>query len=125
MQPQIDRDIIDKIKANYKEVDKVYDEVIAIQQSYAEILVKNDILEGNLKKEFEEIGIVYMTCHLLYMNYFKNSETRINGDTSSKKLTPGLGAGIKASPYGQLYLTLYSIASSDDEDSAVSGVIFL
>ena len=44
MQPQIDRDIIDKIKATYKEVDKVSDEVIAIQQSYAEILVKNDIL---------------------------------------------------------------------------------
>lgn len=121
----MDSTIITKVKSTYKEMKDIPDEEIKIQGNYAEILVKNDILEGNLKKEFEEMGIVYMTCHLLYMNYFKNSETRINGDTSSKKLTPGLGAGIKASPYGQLYLTLYSIASSDDEDSAVSGVILL
>lgn len=123
MEPQ--KSIKDKIKATYKEIGNVSDEVIQVQLDYAEVLVKNDILEGNLKKEFEEMGTVYMTCHLLYMNYFKNSETRLNGDTSSKKLTPGLGAGIKASPYGQLYLTLYSIASSDDEDNAVSGVMFL
>lgn len=123
MEPQ--KSIITKIKATYKEMKDIPDEDINVQLTYAEILVKNDVSEGNLKKEFEEMGIVYMTCHLLYMNYFKNSETKLNGDTSSKKLTPGLGAGIKASPYGQLYLTLYSIASSDDEDSAVSGVIFL
>ena len=123
MEPQ--KSIKDKIKATYKEIGNVSDEVIQVQLDYAEVLVKNDILEGNLKKEIEEMGTVYMTCHLIYMNYFKNSETRLNGDTSSKKLTPGLGAGIKASPYGQLYLTLYSIASSDDEDNAVSGVMFL
>lgn len=123
MEPQ--KSIITKIKATYKEMKDIPDDDINVQLAYAEILVKNDVSEGNLKKEFEEMGIVYMTCHLLYMNYFKNSETKLNGDTSSKKLTPGLGAGIKSSPYGQLYLTLYSIASSDDEDSAVSGVLFL
>lgn len=116
--------IAEDVKATYKEVAEIEESIIETQLEFASALVQKDITAGKLNAELQKIGETYLACHLLYMNYQKNSETRINGDTSLKKLTPTLGTGIQSSPYGQVYLSLLSDSTKKD-DSCTSGVVFL
>lgn len=116
--------VAEDVKATYKELIDVDDSIIEVQLEFAAKLVQKDIIAGKLDPSLQKLGETYLACHLLFMNYQKNSETKINGDTSIKKLSPTLGTGINASPYGQMYLSFCS-QSTRTEDSAVSGVLFL
>lgn len=116
---------VKKIKKTYREVDEETEDVIQLQMEYAALLVDKDIKNGALDADYREMAETYMTCHLLYMNYLKTSEDKISGDTHDKKLTPKMGTGLQGSPYGQMYLSFYSMTGAADDDRPVSGVGFL
>ena len=115
---------IENIKKTYKEMVNQSDGIIQLQMDYAAVLVDKDIKTGTLDGDYREMAETYMTCHLLYMNYLKTSEDKIS-DTQDKKLTPKMGTGLQGSPYGQMYLSFYSITGAVDDDRPVSGVGFL
>lgn len=115
---------VDKIKKTYREVDEETEDVIQLQMDYAAVLVDKDIKTGALDGDYREMAETYMTCHLLYMNYLKTSEDKIS-DTQDKKLTPKMGTGLQGSPYGQMYLSFYSMTGATSNDRPVSGVGFL
>jgi hypothetical protein len=115
---------VEKIKKTYREVDEETEDIIQLQMEYAALLVDKDIKNGALDADYREMAETYMTCHLLYMNYLKTSEDKIS-DTQDKKLTPKMGAGLQGSPYGQMYLSFYSMTGAIDDDRPVSGVGFL
>lgn len=116
---------VGKIKKTYREVDEETEDVIQLQMEYAALLVDKDIKNGALDADYREMAETYMTCHLLYMNYLKTSEDKIEGSTQDKKLTPKMGTGLQGSPYGQMYLSFYSMTGAVDDDRPVSGVGFL
>lgn len=116
---------VEKIKKTYREVEEETEDIIQLQMEYASILVDKDIKNGALDADYREMAETYMTCHLLYMNYLKTSEDKISGDTHDKKLTPKMGTGLQGSPYGQMYLSFYSMTGAVDDDRPVSGVGFL
>lgn len=111
------------IKNTYLEVEDVDDEKIILQLNFASSLVERDIKKGTLTEDMRKMAETYMCCHLLYINYFKTSEDKLNGNTSDKKLTPKLGMGLQGSPYGQMYLTLLNTTMEDND--VVSGIGFL
>lgn len=115
---------VEKIKKTYREVDEETEDIIQLQMEYAALLVDKDIKNGALDADYREMAETYMTCHLLYMNYLKTSEDKIS-DTRDKKLTPKMGTGLQGSPYGQMYLSFYSMTGAVDDDRPVSGVGFL
>ena len=115
---------VEKIKKTYREVDEETEDVIQLQMEYAALLVDKDIKNGALDADYREMAETYMTCHLLYMNYLKTSEDKIS-DTQDKKLTPKMGTGLQGSPYGQIYLSFYSMTGATSNDRPVSGVGFL
>lgn len=115
---------VEKIKKTYREVDGETEDVIQLQMEYAALLVDKDIKNGALDAEYREMAEVYMTCHLLYINYFKTSEDKLDS-TTDKKLTPKMGTGLQGSPYGQMYLSFYSMTGATSNDRPVSGVGFL
>ena len=96
-----------------------------MQLEFAATIVDKDIKTGQLDEDYRGMAEVYMTCHLLYMNYLKTSEDTLNGNTRDKKLTPKLGMGLQGSTYGQMYLSLKSQTIAMDQDLPVSGVGFL
>jgi|GEM_PF-5776450 len=116
---------VDKIKKTYREMAGESEDIIQLQMNYAAVLVDKDIKTGTLDGDYREMAETYMTCHLLYMNYLKTSEDKIEGSTQDKKLTPKMGTGLQGSPYGQMYLSFYSITGAVDDDRPVSGVGFL
>lgn len=116
---------VDKIRKTYREMVNQSDDIIQLQMDYAAVLVDKDIKTGTLDGDYREMAETYMTCHLLYMNYLKTSEDKIEGSTQDKKLTPKMGTGLQGSPYGQMYLSFYSITGAVDDDRPVSGVGFL
>lgn len=111
---------IKEIKNTYQEIEDVDDEKIELQLEFAKSLVDIDIKKGILAEDMRRMAVTYMCCHLLYINYFKTSEDKLNGNTSDKKLTPKLGMGLQGSPYGQMYLTF--INSSMEDSQVVSGI---
>lgn len=115
---------VDKIKKTYREMVGEMKDIIQLQMNYAAVLVDKDIKTGALDGDYREMAETYMTCHLLYMNYLKTSEDKIS-DTQDKKLTPKMGTGLQGSPYGQMYLSFYSMTGAVDDDRPVSGVGFL
>lgn len=115
---------VDKIKKTYREMVVEMEDIIQLQMNYAAVLVDKDIKTGALDGDYREMAETYMTCHLLYMNYLKTSEDKIS-DTQDKKLTPKMGTGLQGSPYGQMYLSFYSMTGAVDDDRPVSGVGFL
>lgn len=115
---------VEKIKKTYREVEEETEDIIQLQMEYAALLVDKDIKNGALNSDYREMAETYMTCHLLYMNYLKTSEDKIS-DTRDKKLTPKMGTGLQGSPYGQMYLSFYSMTGAVDDDRPVSGVGFL
>ena len=114
-----------QIKDTYIEVEDLEDRVIELQLEFAATIVDKDIKTGQLDEDYRGMAEVYMTCHLLYMNYLKTSEDTLNGNTRDKKLTPKLGMGLQGSTYGQIYLSLKSQTIAMDQDLPVSGVGFL
>lgn len=115
---------VENIKKTYREVDEETEDIIKLQMEYAALLVDKDIKNGALDSDYREMAETYMTCHLLYMNYLKTSEDKLS-DTRDKKLTPKMGTGLQGSPYGQMYLSFYSMTGAVDDDRPVSGVGFL
>lgn len=115
---------VERIKKTYREVDEETEDIIQLQMEYAALLVDKDIKNGALDADYREMAETYMTCHLLYMNYLKTYEDKIEG-TQDKKLTPKMGTGLQGSPYGQMYLSFYSMTGAVDDDRPVSGVGFL
>lgn len=115
---------VEKIKKTYREVDEETEDIIKLQMEYAALLVDKDIKNGALDSDYREMAETYMTCHLLYMNFLKTYEDKIEG-TQDKKLTPKMGTGLQGSPYGQMYLSFYSMTGAVDDDRPVSGVGFL
>lgn len=115
---------VDKIKKTYREMVGEMEDIIQLQMNYAAVLVDKDIKTGALDGDYREMAETYMTCHLLYMNYLKTSEDKIS-DTQDKKLTPKMGTGLQGSPYGQIYLSFYSMTGAVDDHRPVSGVGFL
>lgn len=115
---------VDKIKKTYREMAGETEDIIQLQINYAAVLVNKDIKTGALDEDYREMAETYMTCHLLYMNYLKTSEDKIEG-TQDKKLTPKMGTGLQGSPYGQMYLSFYSMTGAVDDDRPVSGAGFL
>lgn len=116
---------VDKIKKTYREMAGETEDIIQLQMNYAAVLVNKDIKTGALDEDYREMAETYMTCHLLFMNYLKTSEDKIEGSTQDKKLTPKMGTGLQGSPYGQMYLSFYSMTGAVDDDRPVSGVGFL
>lgn len=116
---------VDKIKKTYREMAGETEDIIQLQMNYAAVLVDKDIKTGALDGDYREMAETYMTCHLLFMNYLKTSEDKIEGSTQDKKLTPKMGTGLQGSPYGQMYLSFYSMTGAVDDDRSVSGVGFL
>lgn len=116
---------VDKIKKTYREMAGETEDIIQLQMDYAAVLVDKDIKTGALDGDYREMAETYMTCHLLFMNYLKTSEDKIEGSTQDKKLTPKMGTGLQGSPYGQIYLSFYSMSGAVDDDRSVSGVGFL
>ena len=116
---------VDKIKKTYREMAGETEDIIQLQMDYAAVLVDKDIKTGALDGAYREMAETYMTCHLLFMNYLKTSEDKIEGSTQDKKLTPKMGTGLQGSPYGQIYLSFYSMSGAVDDDRSVSGVGFL
>ncbi|WP_306583720.1 hypothetical protein [Fusobacterium ulcerans] len=107
------------IKDTYLEVEDIEESKIQLQLKYASLMVDKDIKNRELDEDYREMAEVYMTCHLLYINYFKTSEDKLDS-TTDKKLTPKLGMGLQGSPYGQMYLSIKNQASGVEE--AVSGI---
>lgn len=116
---------VEKIKKTYREMAGETEDIIQLQMNYAAVLVNKDIKTGALDEDYREMAETYMTCHLLFMNYLKTSEDKIEGSTQDKKLTPKMGTGLQGSPYGQMYLSFYSMTGAVDDDRPVSGVGFL
>lgn len=115
---------VENIKKTYREIVEETEDIIQLQMAYAAVLVDKDIKTGALDEDYREMAETYMTCHLLYMNYLKTSEDKIS-DTQDKKLTPKMGTGLQGSPYGQMYLSFYSMTGATSNDRPVSGVGFL
>lgn len=114
---------IQDIQNTYQEIEGVENDAIILQLGFAKALVARDIKNNKIDTTLEKMATVYMTCHLLYMNYFKTAEDTLNGNTKDKRLTPKIGMGLKASPYGQTYMSLMS--NTLEKSDVVSGVAFL
>ena len=111
------------IRNTYQEIEDISRDKIALQLEFARTLVKKDVEKGIITDDMRRMAETYMCCHLLYINYFKTSEDKLNGNTSDKKLTPKLGMGLQGSPYGQMYLTLINTTSTDDDVVSGLGII--
>lgn len=117
---------LDKIRATYKESKKIPDVEIETQLDFSEILVNKDIKNGDLDIELKDMGIVYLTCHYLYLNYSKTKRDSLQNFTSKERATGVLGKGLEASPYGQQYMLISNKKESDSsKEEGSSGVIFL
>lgn len=117
---------LEKIRATYKEAKKIPDVEIETQLDFSEILVNKDIKNGDLDIELKGMGIVYLTCHYLYLNYLKTKRDSLQNFTSKERATGVLGKGLEASPYGQQYMLISNKKESDSsKEEGSSGVIFL
>ncbi|MEG0730591.1 MAG: hypothetical protein RR795_01425 [Cetobacterium sp.] len=116
-------ELIKKIKYTYKEVSEIKDEQIQVQLDYAKLLVAKDIKTFVLDADFEEMGIVYLTCHLLYMNFSKVKSDGVSGGTNLVRAVGQLGKGYESSMYGQQYASLTNKEQSDTSIS--SGIVIL
>lgn len=117
---------LEKIRATYKEAKKISDVEIETQLDFSEILVNKDIKNGDLDIELKDMGIVYLTCHYLYLNYSKTKRDSLQNFTSKERATGVLGKGLEASPYGQQYMLISNKKESDSsKEEGSSGVIFL
>lgn len=114
---------IKDIKNTYKGAEDLSDEVIKTQINFAKLLIQRDIKNGVLDYEFESMGIVYLTCHYLYLNHSGIKSDSL--DSSSKTRAIGvLGKGYEASFYGQQYALLTN-KEKFSEECLSSGVVFL
>lgn len=123
-----EEETIKKIKATYAEIADLTDEEIQVQLEFATILVEQDIEDGNLKERLKDMGLIYLTCHYLYLNYSKGKKDNIEKSTSFEKAVGVLGKGYEASPYGQQYMLISNkkpFDSKEKNNGAVSGVTFL
>ena len=75
---------IKKIKATYKESAKISDEDITVKLEVAEVLVDEDISNGNLNTRFKEMGVVYLTSHYLFLNHSKTKKDALDKFTSKE-----------------------------------------
>ena len=117
---------LEKIRATYKEAKKRPDVEIETQLDFSEILVNKDIKNGDLDCDLKDMGIVYLTCHYLYLNYSKTKRDSLQNFTSKERATGVLGKGLEASPYGQQYMLISNKKESDSsKEEGSSGVIFL
>lgn len=117
---------LEKIRATYKEAKKIPDVEIETQLDFSEILVNKDIKNGDLDCDLKDMGIVYLTCHYLYLNYSKTKRDSLQNFTSKERATGVLGKGLEASPYGQQYMLISNKKESDSsKEEGSSGVIFL
>lgn len=117
---------IKKIKATYKESAKISDEDITVQLEFAEVLVDEDIANGNLNTKFKEMGVVYLTSHYLYLNHSKTKKDALDKFTSKERAFGVLGKGYEASFYGQQYMLISNKKSDESTNSTISsGVMFL
>lgn len=118
-----DNEYIKKIRNTYKETEDIEDDKIQTQLDFAKIMVSKDIKNNRLDADFEEMGVVYLTCHYLFLNYSSIKSDGITGGTNRTNLTGQLGKGLEASFYGQQYSKITN--QEKDEDKNVSGVVIL
>lgn len=117
---------LEKIRATYKEAKKIPDVEIETQLEFSEVLVNKDIKNGDLDCDLKDMGIVYLTCHYLYLNYSKTKKDSLQNFTSKERATGVLGKGLEASPYGQQYMLISNKKEADSsKEEGSSGVIFL
>lgn len=114
---------IQDIQYTYQEIEDLEEDKIILQLGFAKALVDKDIKDNKIDLELRKMAIVYMTCHLLFLNYSKSSEDSLNGDTKDKRVIPKIGMGLKSSPYGQTYLSFMS--KTLESTDVVSGIAFL
>ncbi|MGL4652607.1 MAG: hypothetical protein ACRDCE_15705 [Cetobacterium sp.] len=128
MEPEeIKKKYLEKIRATYKETQEVPDLEIETQLEFAEVLVNKDIKNRDLDEDLKDMGVVYLTCHYLYLNYSKVKKDGIQGFTSLENSVGVLGKGLEASPFGQQYMLISNKKTSDStSDSAgSSGILIL
>ena len=126
MDEEAQKKYVEKIRATYKESKDIEDIDITTQLEFAEILVEQDIEDGNLKEKLKDMGIVYLTSHYLYLNYSKTKKDSIQNFTGKERALGALGKGYEASPYGQQYILISNKKEADSsKESASSGVVFL
>ncbi|WP_297406956.1 hypothetical protein [uncultured Cetobacterium sp.] len=114
---------IKDVKNTYKGAQDLSDEAIKTQMNFAKLLIQKDINNGVLDTEFKDMGIVYLTCHYLYLNHSAIKSDSL--ESSSKTRAIGqLGKGYEASFYGQQYALLTNKEKASEEKLS-SGVIFL
>lgn len=117
---------LEKIRATYKEAKKIPDVEIETQLEFSEVLVNKDIKNGDLDCDLKDMGIVYLTCHYLYLNYSKTKKDSLQNFTSKERATGVLGKGLEASPYGQQYMLISNKKEADSsKEEGSSGAIFL
>lgn len=118
-----DLEYIEKIKRTYKSAKNIEIEDIDTQLQFAKTMVAKDVKEGKLDEEFRDMGIVYLTCHYLFINYSSIKSDGITGGTNRTNLTGTLGKGLEASFFGQQYSKMTN--QEKEDDSNVSGAVFL
>lgn len=127
MEPEeIKKKYLEKIRATYKETQEVPDLEIETQLEFSEVLVNKDIKNRDLDEDLKDMGIVYLTCHYLYLNYSKVKKDGIQGFTSLENSVGVLGKGLEASPYGQQYMLISNKKEADSsKENASSGILIL